>query len=511
MMLRALVDLAQREKLVDDPGFESRPVDFEIRLDGDGRLVALVCLRDAHGRGSPLRVPRRAADDAPAVLVDSAAHVLGIAETRPDEEPDARAERGERYRAAFAELACSAAARSPDPALAAVIAFYAAFEANRDAALRARPLGEWTGNEVLAFSVEGFGFVHDRPAASPGRGRAGRPRRGTPIAPEAAIDYVASLHRLLERDEAGARGHRYGVRLGRDTAAVFWTTAPVHVLDFFADLWNGPRPEASEAFFAAPWNGQPAAELDDERFFAVILGANGGRVAVRDWFETRLGRLKRSVQRFADDLALAGDARPLSLRQLLAAIDPPGGARRPAELASRIFQTSLRGTPLPRELLRHVLVRLRAPPERERDAAELLHARAALIKATLHGIGRADPARDHLASIPVELDETITRAAYVLGRLFAALERTQKDARGGRGATMRDRFFASASMAPASVFPRLLSPLRRGRVTAGQPTISLALRLGERGFPSSLSLEDQGLFAVGYYHQRQALLADSQT
>ncbi len=342
------------------------------------------------------------------------------------------------------------------------------------------------------------------------------PGAGAGVDPDAAIAYVAALHGLIERGEAPGPDNRYGVRLGRDTAAVFWSTAPVEVLDFFADLWNGPRPESADEFFAAPWSMEPPDVLDDERFYVVTLGASGGRVAVRDWYETSLGRLKRSARRFADDLAIAGECRPLAMGQLLAAVAPPDGAPLPSDVAGSIFQASLRGTPLPREILRHALLRLRAAPGREREATALLRARAALIKATLRGLARTDPSCAHLKELSASLDDDNTHAAYGLGRLFAALERAQQQVRRGPGATMRDSYFASASMAPASVFPRLLrmaeQSVSQARADGSDAGVGPAIgRISERlpagGFPTSLSLEDQGLFGVGYYHQRESFAA----
>ena len=342
------------------------------------------------------------------------------------------------------------------------------------------------------------------------------PGAGAEVDPDAAIAYVAALHGLIERGEAPGPDNRYGVRLGRDTAAVFWSTAPVEVLDFFADLWNGPRPEVADDFYSAPWSMQPPDVIDDERFYAVTLGASGGRVAVRDWFETSLGRLKRNTRRFADDLAIAGDARPIAMGQLLAALAPTGGARLPSDVASSIFQASLRGTPLPRELLRHALLRLRTTPGHERETAGLLRVRAALIKACLRGLARVDPGCTHLAGVSASLDEHDTQPAYLLGRLFAALERAQHQSGRGPGATMRDRYFASASMAPASVFPRLMrmaqQAVSQSHADAGDPGARqiidrLSRRLPAGRFPSSLPLEDQGLFAIGYYHQRESFAA----
>jgi len=58
----------------------------------------------------------------------------------------------------------------------------------------------------------------------------------------------------------------------------------------------------------------------------------------------------------------------------------------------------------------------------------------------------------------VSLNEERTDAAYLLGRLFAVLEKAQQDAASGGklNATIRDRYFGAASATPQSVFPVLL-------------------------------------------------------
>ncbi len=105
------------------------------------------------------------------------------------------------------------------------------------------------------------------------------------------------------------------------------------------------------------------------------------------------------------------------------------------------------------------------------------------------------------------MDAASLNVPYRLGRLFATLEKLQEEALPGTNATIRDRFFGAASATPITVFPRLI----RG----AQPHLAKVKRavffekliqevLGPvTGFPSHLTLEEQGLFALGYYHQRQ--------
>ena len=111
----------------------------------------------------------------------------------------------------------------------------------------------------------------------------------------------------------------------------------------------------------------------------------------------------------------------------------------------------------------------------------------------------------------MSLDPDRPEPAYQLGRLFAELEKTQEDALPGINATIKDRYFGAASATPASVFPRIIRGSQhhlgkleyRSKIHREKQIQEICGRLN--GFPSHLNLNDQGLFALGYYHQRQAI------
>ena len=112
--------------------------------------------------------------------------------------------------------------------------------------------------------------------------------------------------------------------------------------------------------------------------------------------------------------------------------------------------------------------------------------------------------------VSMALDTNRSDPAYRCGRLFAVLEKTQLDALGrGLNATIRDRFYGSASAAPRSVFPRLLRTYQHhlAKLAPGYKTnrerLVQEIMSSLDDFPSHLNLPDQGLFAVGYYHQMQ--------
>src|SRR5690606_7447412 len=113
--------------------------------------------------------------------------------------------------------------------------------------------------------------------------------------------------------------------------------------------------------------------------------------------------------------------------------------------------------------------------------------------------------------LTVAENKSSSNVAYNLGRLFACLEKTQSSALGaGINATIRDRFWGAASATPATVFPRLLN-LAQHHVSKdekwggynNQLIQEVMGSLPER-FPRRLTLEEQGMFSIGYYHKRQS-------
>jgi CRISPR-associated protein Csd1 len=202
----------------------------------------------------------------------------------------------------------------------------------------------------------------------------------------------------------------------------------------------------------------------------------------------------------------------ITLRSLLRAIAVLGKDDNvPPNLAGDTMKAILTCTPYPQTLLSAAVRRCRA--ERE-----VTYPRAALIKAVLVRDNRFGKrfSRKHEKEVSMSLNMENTNAGYRLGRLFAVLEKTQEEANPGINATIRDRFYGSASATPVAAFPHLmklknhhLSKLEnRGRAVNLEKMIAEIVE-GISDFPAHLSLADQGRFAVGYYHQRQAFFTSS--
>lgn len=345
-----------------------------------------------------------------------------------------------------------------------------------------------------------------------------------PVSEPAAFAYTTALNYLLRRG-----GHnRQRLQVG-DASVVFWAEAPdakqaSAAEDLFAVLLSPPADDASEAarvraVLERIAKGSPVADLAPNlepgtRMYVLGLAPNASRLSVRFWQVDTLGVLARRIAQHAEDLFL--DPLPWrtepSVWRLVLATAPSRDGRAKSEdvpplLAGEFMRAILSGGPYPRSLLANTIMRFRA----DGDISGL---RVALCKSVLARERRRD-IRTSEEEIPVSLDKQSTQPGYLLGRLFAVLERAQHSALGDHvNATIRDRYYGAASATPASIFPMLLrntqnhlGKLRKERM--GQ-AVNLEKDIREivgglpDQFPRSLKIEDQGRFAIGYYHQSQS-------
>ena len=335
-----------------------------------------------------------------------------------------------------------------------------------------------------------------------------------PVSERAAFAYTTSLNTLLER------GSRQRIRIG-DATTLFWADASGNEAkasaaeDLFSVLSDPPTDEQEAVEvrdkLSAVAQGRPLVEIEpevdeDTRFFVLGLAPNAARLSIRFWYEDSIGAISRRIGEHWRDLHLEPTPwrTPPSARRLLYETAAQRKAENiPPTLTGAVMRAILSGGRYPRSLLTAVIVRMRTDKE-------ITGLRTAICKASL--------ARDHRLGfeeedVPVSLNPDETNPAYRLGRLFAVYENVQRAALGNVNATIKDRFFASASATPASVFPLLernasnhIASLRKGDKGGlahwfEKEIDSIFSGVGST-FPRSLRLEDQGRFAIGYHHQR---------
>lgn len=244
------------------------------------------------------------------------------------------------------------------------------------------------------------------------------------------------------------------------------------------------------------------------RFFVLGLAPNAARLSVRYWEqgEVRLFA-ERIAQHFEDHLI--GSERTndeyLSLYRLLCVTALEGKLSNVApNMAGDVIRSVLSGTPYPRSYFAAVMRRIRVLRKVDR-------VRAGIVKACINRELRCRKNFDERELITVSLDKSCTNTAYLLGRLFALLEKIQGEALGDVNATIRDRFYGAASTTPMTVFPRLLKlknhhieKLDDGLAVVRERQLAEVID-GLTDIPSQLPLKEQGRFAIGYYHQMRAL------
>ncbi|MEO1857606.1 MAG: type I-C CRISPR-associated protein Cas8c/Csd1 [Rubritalea sp.] len=337
-----------------------------------------------------------------------------------------------------------------------------------------------------------------------------------PVSEQAAFKYSTALNSLLN----GPKSNKHRIRIC-DTTCVFWTEQPSTVEDaasfFFSDGSNTPETQDESArskveiFLKSLHLGtQVLDELGEDtrsnHFYILGLAPNAARLSVRFFHQSTIAEFVANLRAHHDDISI--------IRQYNSEPELPSNSRLleqtatkrssgkidydtiPPLLAGSLMRAVLDNTPYPEDLYSAVLRRIRAD-------RTINYFRASVIKGVL--------TRNHKQTMTTMLDIENKEPAYLLGRLFSALEKTQGDALGDLNAGLKDKFYSSASATPASVFPRILRtyPHHLAKLNGGQKVVRERLIqdiIGElTEFPSHLNLKDQGKFAIGYYHQRKAL------
>jgi CRISPR-associated protein Csd1 len=315
-----------------------------------------------------------------------------------------------------------------------------------------------------------------------------------------------------------------------DASAVFWAEKPHPLEGWFADFFGPPvgdelaqDTEAVKALLSAPKSGAPPLDQDYTRFFVLGLAPNASRLSVRFWYQGTVAEVARHIrQHFEDCRIVHRDFEPehLPLFRLLVCTATEGKARNiQPNLGGDLMESILTGTPYPATLLASVVRRARAEQSKKENGKpvqNVSYPRAALIKAVL--ARRARYYNRNQKEAGVSLDTANTNVGYRLGRLFAVLEKLQEEANPGLNATIRDRFYGAASSTPVTGFfvPMKLKNHHLAKLENRGRAVNLDRLIGDivdelTDFPTHISLEDQGRFAVGYYHQRQALFAKKTT
>ncbi|MFZ3101778.1 MAG: type I-C CRISPR-associated protein Cas8c/Csd1 [Desulfitobacteriaceae bacterium] len=336
-----------------------------------------------------------------------------------------------------------------------------------------------------------------------------------PIIQSTEFAYVTALNTLLK-----TKSQR--ILIG-DAATVFWSEKRSSFESDFSFFFKEPEkddPNAGtqkvKALFESVNSGTYMEDIGDNRFYILGLAPNAARIAIRFWKVGTISEFALRIKQYFEDFAIIKPPKEPEYysiwRTLVNVATQDKSENIPPNLAGEFMRSILDGTPYPATLMQAVLRRIRSDTENR-----VKPIRAALIKAYLNRYYRFHP-QQNCKEVNMELDMNQPSIGYQLGRLFATLEKIQEEANPGINATIRERFYGSACAAPVTVFANLLR-LKNHHLAKFENkggVVRFERLLGEimghlSDFPAHLDLHEQGRFAIGYYHQRQAFFAPKNT
>lgn len=309
--------------------------------------------------------------------------------------------------------------------------------------------------------------------------------------------------------------YRYTNRknFGSDTAIVFWTRENANLPEI--DQLEAPNPDDVNKLLESVSSGkeQDGRYLEADQFYSCALSGAAARIAVRDWIETSLFDFRKSIARWFKDIAIMeydSTSKTLTTRYFglydLARSTQSVTNDKDVSLsrtAAYLWNTAIRQTTPPLWLLTKVLQRARM------DEYGVTAERAALIKLILNRNNKGGG-----FMVAEKIEDGFKPVAYVCGQIFAKLESIQYAALGDRNAGIRERYFTYAMTLPAAAFGRLFNLHSKHFTKLKNEKPGLAINMDKelqelckdidiKNFPATFSLEEQGQFAIGYYHQRQ--------
>lgn len=362
--------------------------------------------------------------------------------------------------------------------------------------------------------------------------------QNSPVSEKAAFAYTTALNYLLSSANPNKK-----LTIG-DTTVVYWAESEKKG---FAEAFEGIfEPQVVEEPVTDNQEGRKKAEkglkevaqkvrrvqkldlnallenLKDEnpRFYVLGLAPNAARVSVRFFLNDPFRKIvDRMMQHYRDlEIVKEYENQPpyITVGHILDETVSKKSRDKDASplMAGAVMRAILTGTPYPAALYYAIINRIRADVDDDQKYIHKIgYVRAAVIKAYL--IRKFRNQNKYQEALVMSLNEQATIPAYVLGRLFAVLEKVQQEAIGDMNASIKDRYFTSACASPARVFPVLLR-LSQHHIAKAEYGYTSDRRIQEilglldvekNPIPQRLTLDEQGIFVLGYYHQRAAFYA----
>lgn len=545
----------EKDTNVDIPllGFSSKGISFALLLNREGNLLQVLDLRETQGKRllpKQMIVPEaviKSVNIAANFMWDNTGYVLGA-------DNKGKPERSMKTFEAFKKLHHDIGEGLDDEGMAAVLRFLDSW--NPGDAPELEYWGDMVAGTNLVFQLDGeLRYIHDRPKIKDAwlkhysknssgvvatclvcgekkpvarlhpkiKGVRGAQTSGAsivsftpnafksygkeqsfnaPVSEDITFNYTTALNHLLRSYS------RQKIQIG-DAATVFWTERESPV-EGFMGLILSPQDDSGDIkeirdYLSAIRDGKKLPEEigdTDMKFYILGLSPNASRLSIRFWHVSTIEDISAKIGQHFRDLSIIKnyDNNPEfpGMWQLLreTAVLRKSENISPV-LSGSIIRSIMTGAAYPQSLMTAIIGRIRADQE-------INYLRAAMIKACLVRKYRINQISKE---VTMALDKKTTNIAYRLGRLFAVLEKAQRDAIPGANTTIKDRYYGSASATPSIVFPQLLRlsqhHLQKAEYGYASDRMIEEIMQDIQRFPAHLSLDEQGLFAIGYYHQRK--------
>lgn len=575
MILQSLVrhyDALADQGMISPVGWSTAKVSFALEIARDGSLLGVIPMKIPSRDGKkevpqPMRVPeqvKRASGIAANFLCDNGAYLLGI-------DDKGKPERTRKCFEAAKELHREILDGTDGETAETVLRFFDTWQtdtAEKNEAL-ADALDEIRAGATLIFKTENGGNVQDdgevkaawekhRVRKSDGavtmrclvtgetapvarlhpsiKGVSGAQPSGASLVSYNAQAFESYGHEISDGTGQGLNAPVSELAAFKYTTALNYMTADrahvQHIADTTVLYWADDAEPAYQDVFSAEAFGSDAIDTatlksvvdalarggdtlyedtelkGDAPFYVLGLAPNASRLSVRFFLQNEFGRMLQNLHAHSRRLEITRPSfetkTSLPLWNLLNETANQNAKTKtpPPPMAGAVLMSILTGADYPASLFENVMLRIRA----EHD---INWQKAAIIKACLlKNKGMTVPEE----VLQVELNEKSEYTPYVLGRLFAVLEMVQRSANPGIKATIRNKYFTSASATPAAIFPLLLTlsqhhqrKLSEGsKIYYDKKITALESRL-HKTLPMRFTLQEQGAFYLGYYHEKQAL------
>ena len=309
---------------------------------------------------------------------------------------------------------------------------------------------------------------------------------------DCATQYGRAANYLIAKED-----HR--LKIG-DILYIFWTKNNLEFNGF--ELLENPEENELRDFLNSFRSGKKSY-IDDEEFYCLALSANNSRTVVRDWISTTIKNVEENINNYFREMKLDDNKsdRYYGINSLVSQTAFKFDDIKPI-VAESLASYAIKGNSLVEAVLFNTVKRIKADVE-----FRVTRPRASLLKMYFNSHPEGG------IKVKEKLNKKENNPAYLCGRLFSVIEIIQKKALPGIKSTIVDRYYGTASSAPASVFGNLirkaqhhLAKLRKEQSTTGMyywlqsELEDIMVELND--FPATLSLKEQGLFALGYYQQK---------